>query len=200
MVSAHDERLSFTYAEFPLESFRELVDLAHQYTTNTTTANHSTLVDLGSGCGRLVLYASLSLHNWRVQGVEISPLLHDYAVQSLTRGVREGLFLDKNNNNNTQAQLHLGPVEPHTNALRNTSILFAYCTVWPTAGFSEALGAMILDSSWSRMLAEQCVDGCVVITTDRALDPKHGWVLLDRRDVSNPDVFGSTGYVQVLRK
>jgi hypothetical protein len=38
-----------------------------------------------------------------------------------------------------------------------------------------------------------------MITTDRVLDPRHGWLFLDRLDVDNREVMGSTGYIQVLR-
>ena len=58
---------------------------------------------------------------------------------------------------------------------------------------------MNLDRQWSELLANSCRKGCVVITTDRALDPQHGWELLDRLDVDNREVMGSTGYIQVLR-
>ena len=67
-------------------------------------------------------------------------------------------------------------------------------------GFSVDLGAMILGREWSETLADLCRDGTVAITTDRALDPEYGWVLLSRTEVTNPEVFGSTGYVQVLRR
>eukprot|EP00549_Striatella_unipunctata_P017543 CAMPEP_0118708104 /NCGR_PEP_ID=MMETSP0800-20121206/21662_1 /TAXON_ID=210618 ORGANISM="Striatella unipunctata, Strain CCMP2910" /NCGR_SAMPLE_ID=MMETSP0800 /ASSEMBLY_ACC=CAM_ASM_000638 /LENGTH=53 /DNA_ID=CAMNT_0006611181 /DNA_START=14 /DNA_END=175 /DNA_ORIENTATION=+ len=36
--------------------------------------------------------------------------------------------------------------------------------------------------------------------TDRILDPSYGWELKDRLDVPNPEVMGSTGYIQVLNK
>ncbi|KAL7528653.1 hypothetical protein ACHAXR_002553 [Thalassiosira sp. AJA248-18] len=67
-----------------------------------------TMVDLGSGCGRLVFYAaltrggagaasssdnqSLSKSSWDVHGVEIGTQLHSLAVNSLQRGVEHGWF------------------------------------------------------------------------------------------------------------
>ena len=39
-----------------------------------------------------------------------------------------------------------------------------------------------------------------MVTTDRALDPRHGWKLLDRHDVPSPVVFESTGYIQTMEK
>ena len=63
------------------------------------------------------------------------------------------------------------------------------------------LGTMVLDSKWSRMLADRCPYGCVVVMANWALDPDHGWRLLGEGiDVANLYVMGSTGYVQVLRK
>ena len=58
--------------------------------------------------------------------------------------------------------------------------------------------AMILDDEWSLMLADACKKGTGIVTTDRALNPKHGWSLKQVLDVDNPSLFGSTGYVSFL--
>jgi hypothetical protein len=57
-----------------------------------------------------------------------------------------------------------------------------------------------LSDEWNRLFSESCKPGCVVVTTDRALDPRYGWKVLDRLDVANPEVFESTGFVQILEK
>ena len=59
---------------------------------------------------------------------------------------------------------------------------------------------MILSSKWSSTLASTCPEGCVAITTDRALDPDYGWKLLDRMEVENPSVWGSVGYISMLEE
>ena len=58
----------------------------------------------------------------------------------------------------------------------------------------------MLSPKWSETLALLCPDGCVAVTTDRALDPENGWRLLDRMDGENPSVWGSVGYISKLEK
>ena len=79
-------------------------------------------------------------------------------------------------------------------------IFFLIGTVWPTQGFSVEHGAMLMLAEFSEMLSKSCRSGCIVITTDRILDPKFGWKQMDKIDVPNPDLFGSTGYIQILDK
>jgi hypothetical protein len=98
--------------------------------------------------------------------------------------------------------LHLGSAEDlaseTSGVLARADIIFAYSTAFAATTFSPAVGALILDHEWSRLLGECCRPGCVAITTDRALDPTYGWVVKDRIDVDNPEVLGSTGYIHVL--
>ena len=49
-------------------------------------------------------------------------------------------------------------------------------------------------------LASICQNGVVAVTTDRVLNPDHGWKLLERMDVDNASVWGSVGYISVLQK
>ena len=87
--------------------------------------------------------------------------------------------------------------------LSKTSLIFAYSTVWETDSlqpFNKELGAMVLSPKWSKTLASTCHNGCVAITTDRVLNQDDGWILVDRLDVENPSVWGSTGYISVLEK
>ena len=87
--------------------------------------------------------------------------------------------------------------------LSKTDVLFAYSTVWETNSaqpFNPELQAMILSPKWSQTLATICSNGCVAITTDRALNLEDGWRLVDGMDVENPSVWGSVGYISVLEK
>ena len=59
---------------------------------------------------------------------------------------------------------------------------------------------MILHEKWSQSLANACSNGCVAVTTDQSLNPIHGWKLIDRLEVENPSVWGSTGYISILEK
>jgi hypothetical protein len=244
-ITNDDPRNEYTYGEFPCDSFDFLVDRALELMADGNNGGmfhnedgNKIMVDLGSGCGRLVFYAALTRGGtsqddvssttqrstqWDVHGVEIGTQLHSLAVNSLQRGVDNGWFTSIDNEsdaNGSQIVFHNGnalPVEDPffqfsqstddtpaiQTLLSRTSLLFAYSTVWetdPTQQFHPELGAMILSPKWSQTLASQCQNGCVAITTDRALNPEHGWKLLDRMDVENPSVWGSVGYISVLLK
>ena len=201
-VTANDPRMFLTYGEFPLDSLDELLDLALPHVT--TASGGICMLDVGSGCGRLALYAALtrgsSEQPWAVHGIEISPVLHDKAVQALSIGYQGGYFLGQDSSAHSSILLHAGAAEEWKDVLAKANLVFAYSTAWPTSGFSEQWGAMIIGQQWSGLLSESCPTGCVVVTTDRALDPKYGWELVDRRDVDNREVMGSTGYVHILRR
>lgn len=298
VITNDDPRGEYTYGEFPFESFDMLVDRALDYVslprlgkddddTNDQrlmeeeegyyASNHhrhrqyGTMVDLGSGCGRLVFYAALTRGGgggetekatatttpaasccWNVHGVEIGTQLHSLAINSLQRGIDRGWFestdndndiseesvddgsssssptmafhngnallvedpyftppkSSNSNNNSSNRDSHKTPDEaepykPIQSLLANTNLLFAYSTVYETnkiQPFHPELGAMILAPKWSQTLSQLCQNGCVAVTTDRALDPKDGWRLVDRMEVENPSVWGSVGYISVLDK
>lgn len=201
-VSPTDPRMQLTYGEFPLRSMDELIDLALPHVTCSGDGRIE-MVDLGSGCGRLALYASLTRGTpkrpWSISGIEISSMLHNVAVESVTKGVHENLFDDSDTSCGTSLLFHTGPAAEFKELFDKVNLIFCYSTAWEARGFNEEWGAMILGSEWSLMLAQACRPGCVVITTDRALDPKDGWVLVDRLDVENREVMGSTGFIQVLQ-
>lgn len=227
-LSVDDPRLKLAYAEFPFSSFDALLDLAfQQYQQNNINNNYNynvngenegqtrsiNLVDIGSGCGRLVLYAALTRGSeekeiiWNVDGIEIGEILHSSASNYLARGIDLGLFElqqrqeQQQMNNKNSIQLHHGPAATFANdILANVDIIFTYSTVFTAEQFSPDLGALLLGPEWSQLLGENCKNGCIAVTTDRALDPRYGWDLVDRLEVENPDVYGSTGYVHVLRK
>jgi len=265
-IANDDPRSEYTYGEFPFGSFDSLVDRALDFVQydDHDEVQQRTMVDLGSGCGRLVFYAALTrggamgedgsavseeeerrTNIWNVHGVEIGTQLHSLAANSLRRGIEYGWFrqrstsLDESSESTEEEEdgggdggseiaFHNGnalPIEDpyytRTNAqqsgssdddddhssiqslLSRTDLLFAYSTVWetdPIRPFDPELGAMVLSSKWSQTLASSCRNGCVAITTDRALDPKDGWRLMERIDVENPSVWGSVGYISVLEK
>ena len=228
IVSASDARNSLTYGEFPLKSFDILVDLATKIWSEQNDVHEEkgahTMIDLGSGCGRLVLYAGLSRARWNIHGIEISNILHCFAEDSLKRGyqkkffevntvIRKGdnILASQNNIDNVKesnmtatslsksyVKFHLGPADEQEHILKKADLIFAYSTVWETKGFSNEVGGMVLDDSWSKLLANSCSPGCVVVTTDRLLDPTYGWVLKEKVEVENDDLAGSVGYISVL--
>ena len=203
VVQADDPRLAFTYAEFPLESFDALIDAALEVMGGREPPKMIRLVDLGSGCARLVLYAALS-RGWDVRGIEIGPELHEKAMSVLERGIDCGYFQAEGGQSDHMtagATLLLGAICMYPDVLGSADIVFAYSTVFPAVEkFNVELGALVLQPEWSQMLAAECRGGCIAITTDRALDPKFGWELIKRLDVENPEVLGSTGYIHILRK
>jgi len=225
-IQADDPRLTMTYAEFPLDSFDILLDagLKHFHRYNTDSQSTFRLVDIGSGLGRIVLYAAMSrgtsIENqgkktngpvaWQIHGIECASLLHQRALLLAQEGEKRGVFelipsttSDDNNNNSINGHnsfsLHLGPAQNFQNSiLCNADLIFAYSTAFSAKTFSPEMGALILDPEWSGFLGQRCQQGCVAITTDRALDPRCGWKLLERIEVGNPDVFGSVGYIHIL--
>jgi hypothetical protein len=208
VINGDDPIMELTYGEFPPQSTDLLIDLALPHVMMQNHNSPLEMIDLGSGCARLVCYFALtrgtSRTPWAVHGIEISNILHNVGVGALATGWEESLFTVEDESSSTMQQrnalsLHMGPADEFKDVLGKAHLIFAYSTVWKTDGFSQELSAMILDREWSELLASSCQKGCVVVTTDRALDPRHGWELLDRLDVDNREVMGSTGFLQVLR-
>jgi hypothetical protein len=201
-MSPDDPRLAMTYAEFPLQSFDALLDVALTHLPDSIAGMQ--MVDLGSGMGRIVLYAALTRgveeqSPWHVHGVEISSTLHQHAVVLAQEGAKRGVFVRSSHNQQNSFSFHEGRVQDYQDSiLGNADVVFAYSTAFNAKNFDPEVGAMILDAEWSETLGNACRPGCVAITTDRVLDPRCGWRLLDRIDVENPEVFGSTGYIHVL--
>jgi len=184
-------------------------------------------VDIGSGCGRLVLYESLindgsrsssgsdsTVPLWKeVHGIEIGTQMHEYAVERCQQGLDEKYLISSSASSDTDddsilaasssscsVHFHVGPAGEFTDILSKADVLFCYSTAFPSDEFNPELGAMILTEEWSNMFAEACREDTVVITTDRALNPMHGWELRNSMDVANPSLLGSTGYINVLKK
>jgi len=234
-VHGQDPILFETYGEFPLPSLDVLLDRAEELLQlreqeqelrngalsslpDALQKDHGsrrrTIVDVGSGCGRLALYMALSRPNWDVYGVEISPVFHQEAVEAVHRAVKQGCLQiiseeeDDDNSNDTDGSvstntatthsrlvLHCGPAQEYTSILQKADIIFCYSTAFESAGFSEESAALLLGNDWNVLFADTSTD-CLCITTDKALSPNHGWRILDRIDVPNPEVLESTGYIQ----
>lgn len=125
--------------------------------------------------------------------------MHERGLECIQKGTENGVFsVDIGASTSNTFALRLGAAGDHVRLLQEADCIFAYSTAFSAKQFSPELGALILDREWSELLGQSCSLGCVVITTDRALDPRYGWKLLDRLDVENPDVFGTTGFVHIL--
>lgn len=207
LLQANDERLYQTYGEFPLSSLDGLLDLALTRRTNSQPTDGSlTVVDLGSGCGRLVYYLGLSRANWNVHGIELSPLLHQEALNAQQRALAHDLLMSLPSfvsatsvSPQSQISFHQGPAEQFGDILQAADIVFAYSTAWECQGFSPETGTMILGEEWNQLLTRYC-SNALVITTDRSLDSNHHhWVIVDSMEVPNPEVLSSIGYLQVCK-
>ena len=225
LLTSWNIRLAKTYHEFPLDSMDQLLNLAiEEYQLKNNGQKPETLIDLGSGFGRLVLHAAINHnhddddddssssslnHLWsQVHGIEISSELYEYALKTLERGIHMncleshdrddgGATTTTTRGKTTQVYFHEGPANEFRTILASADIIFCYSTVFDSDGFNVDMKAMILDEEWSLMLANACEEGTVVVTTDRALNPLHGWQLKQSLDVDNPALFGSTGFVSV---
>ena len=207
-MGADDPRLSLTYHEFPLESMNELLKLAVQEYEAKNGEKPKVLVDLGSGCGRLVLFAALAgddekYFSWQeVNGIEIGDQLHKYALDIVQRGIDDGCLLDPSSKSDdlayTKICFHRGAASDLKHILSQSDVIFCYSTVFNTEGFDVEMGTMVLAREWSMLLADACRPGTVAITTDRALNPTHGWKLQHSLNVENPSLIGSTGYISIL--
>jgi hypothetical protein len=275
VIAGNDPRLFETYGEFPLSSLDVLLDRAIELwaksndysdttmmeapspnlsTTITTRALTKpkkcfTVVDLGSGCGRLALYMALTRggdsgsggsssssssssagSEWHVHGIEIAPSFHQEGLRAVQQAVDLGYLRsssplkDEMSATSTsfsveddastiaaspstslqsplssRLSLHLGPAADFAELLQSADIVFCYSTAFESSHFSESAAALILAREWSDLLRRNCKQKpCICITTDKALDPRLGWKILDRINVPNPEVFESTGYIQGL--
>jgi hypothetical protein len=214
-VQGNDPKMAFTYGEFPIHSFDALLDLALTYmppppTQKSKTTDHPDgpplqFVDIGSGCGRLAYHAGLTRGTehepWNIHGIEIHDILHSEAMRGMRIGLDERWFTSEAacSSSKNSIMFHLGDAGDMRHIFSDCRLAFAYSTTWPCSGFSEQLCAMVLHRDWSHLLSTSCPKGCVVVTTDRALDPEYGWELVDRLDVENREVAGSTGYIHILR-
>jgi hypothetical protein len=269
-VAGNDPRLFDTYGEFPLTSLDILLDRALELWTTTMTTvptvsedaglqsaaqQRCTVIDLGSGCGRLALYLALSRScsrddngdssngggdpntTWNVHGIEQSTALHQEALRAADLASDLGHFqkhlsaarsrydatatildaytpemsISSNNNkllytrDETCLELHLGSAADSISLLQQADIIFCYSTAFASSGFSPDASALILGQEWNDWLVAAAADNrsrsnrpCLVITTDKALDPRFGWKILDRITVPNPEVWESTGYIHQL--
>jgi len=194
----------FTYGEFPLPFFAELVDFAVvNYAKRDCAGDPGSglnpprsnrcermeFLDLGSGAGRLVLAAASMDTRWkRVRGVEFLTSLHELAQEKLELARSEpGLLashVDFENASWDDKDLDLSTVD----------VAFAYTTALTT---QDGLLAGLTAALMSKLSPET-----IVITTDYQLGA--GFTLLTSMEGENPGVGGSaenpgkglsTGYI-----
>ncbi|KAL3903141.1 MAG: hypothetical protein SGPRY_011797, partial [Prymnesium sp.] len=170
-----------TYGEFPLGFFSLLLEQA--LAAGGKSAEDSVLADLGSGAGRLVLWAAAT-QAWKLcKGVELLPSLHAAALAKLEQA--EG-----------QAGLLLAPVELAEASWDDTSLNLAdvdLAFVYTTALPADEQGVLV---ALTRSLTPQLRRGCLVCTTDYTLG--EGFQLLRSIDGPNDGAGGvSTGHIHL---
>jgi Putative methyltransferase len=192
--------------------------------TDDPSGRHRKLkvVDLGSGCGRLALYMALTRPDWHVIGIEQSSSLHQEAVSAVQRTIQLGPWTETQPHSLESMDLHnsmpqsqseltliLGGASKWMHLIHSADIIFCYSTAFESGCFSESISALLLSNEWHDIITPLPTangmahennpgDGAPLwcITTDKALDPKRGWMVVDRIDVCNPEVFESTGFIQ----
>ena len=111
-------------------------------------------------------------------------------------------------------QFHLGSAENFIQILQQADIIFCYSTAFTSNGFNIDISAMILNDYWCQLLTSQQANidnnnnnnnnnkkddnvdnNTIIITTEKAIHPKYNWTIIDRIDVPNPEIFGSTGFI-----
>jgi hypothetical protein len=184
------QRKSYTYGEFPLESLACILDrLPRQLNTSDV------FLDIGSGCGRLVMGAAL-LRPWRFcAGVEIIPELHGLATRAhrhlrglVPRGSLSPCLFARAN-----VMTWPDPSPGRPDPVREASVIYSYSTT-----FASYDGLRLSDLSDA--LAQTVRLDVSVITTDKRLDETL-FDTLDEFEVQNPEVGGdSVVYIARLRE
>jgi hypothetical protein len=109
------------------------------------------------------------------------------------------------NSHSSELTLHHGPASLFSSLLHSADLIFSYSTAFESSGFSKAATALILSQEWNDLLSPPCSTNAATnhestslwcITTDKALDSRKGWEIVDRVDVDNPEVIESTGFIQ----
>jgi hypothetical protein len=191
VIPGQDERLFQTYGEFPLDSLDTLLDRALQHQQEDIDENRPlTVVDLGSGCGRLILYMALTRPTWNVHGIELSSILYREAVEARERAIAGGWL-----QMTSSLEFHCGAASQFPDLLRQADLIFCYSTAFESSGFSPQTGTMVLGPEWNELLAVNRKG--IIITTDKSLDSR--WRILERLDVPNPEVFESTGFIHCFQ-
>lgn len=173
----------FTYGEFPLDFFEELVTLAAASSASCPGGirSNAEFVDLGAGSGRLVIAAASSVNNWRTcRGVEILPSLYSLSLRKLNDASAMPGFLTAKVSfeNNDWGSPYLD--------LSMADVVFSYTTALRSSG--SVLQAL------TDAISSKLKPGCIVVTTDYILGD--GFELAASMHGKNEGAGGEcTGYV-----
>lgn len=164
VAKGEDPPLENTYGEFPLPLFSAVVERGLQLAS--LESDGATLLDLGSGAGRLVLWAAATERWQAIHGVELLPSLHAAAVEKLSAAsamrfnILDHLELQTPS---SAIKLHLGSWDDDALLPWDTlDVCFAYATAFD----HDANGVLV---ALSAALRERLKAGCIVCTTDYRL-------------------------------
>ncbi|KAL1530246.1 hypothetical protein AB1Y20_001161 [Prymnesium parvum] len=172
-----------TYGEFPLGFFSVLVDRAAVVAGFGVEREDRTFADLGSGAGRLVIWAAAT-HAWKLcRGVELLPKLHATAVAKLEDAQQIPDLL------RSPVAFDEGSWDDEGLGLSQVDVAFIYTTAIP----ADEEGVL---QDLTKSLTPQLRRGCVVCTTDYTLGV--GFELVESLEGPNDGAGGvSTGYIHV---
>lgn len=175
---------ALTYGEYDICLFASLVDRA--LCARSDGAAGATFVDVGSGCGRLVLAASVLWPSLaRCAGVERVAQLHQLAIEAI--GSADGVLGAPCSFYCGDAATYLG----ERGELAQADVLFAYSSTWPSEG--ELL------SDFSATCGTHLRRGALVVTTDKKLASVPGlwnFRLVDKVEGFNRETGGnSVGFI-----
>ena len=124
------------------------------------------VVDIGSGCGRLVLALARSRPDYAVAGLEFAPRLHEIGVRAVAASGLQNADLVRGDLHDPQAA---GRV------LARATLVFCYSTALASEG-DDDIAARLSDA-----LAAGLAPGALVVSTDRRLrDAAFDLIRVDR--------------------
>lgn len=188
-----DPPKEFTYGEYDLYFFAELLDRAWVHYTNFNgfeSDNHNdkdgkiwnekVFLDIGSGAGRLVVAAAALHPNWKeCRGIEILSCLHKIAEEISKNCDGEGgtsLYTGKSRVSLSPISFTRGSfLDPYDFPAHDVDLIFVFSSCM-SRDMIDGLGVAI---------GRQCKPGTIVITTDYLL-PLQGDVAVDLKDENLP--------------
>lgn len=186
-----------TYGEFPLASLYAILE-------RLQLGPDDVFLDLGSGCGRLVLGVALLFPHLKASlGLEVVPELHALALDAQskadTKAKERGMpmapcrFI--------QGNVETGEYVDGENPLGETTALFSYCTTYRSDD-----GLHLAQPLREALLTHAQPDNITIMTTDKRFREGEvdgvgrGFRVVDRMTVPNPEVFESEVYFHKIER